>query len=207
MRQLSVFLLILLCGCSQESFNSPSVMPVVVRETGKGSSGILRIEIRDGNLCSSGTAFVIRQGGKDYVITATHTLNNKGIIYLMYEDRTPMPFEIRRIIRNEGVDAAAIEAVGIPEHVRRLDVGNAIIGNSVEAEGFPEAKERVSVRGGVISRMLEASCKIRNGMSGGPLISGGKVVGVLSSRVLRNDDELSSHVDMQDVLGMIEGAK
>jgi len=170
-------------------------------------SGLLRVEWRVGNLTSFGTGFLVANNGRDYLITAAHIVEDEtGKLYLMFEDGTPVPFTAKRMYKEKGLDAVAVEVADVPSFVPRYTTGILGVGDTVAAYGFPEAKGRFEVRGDVVTRVIEASCRIQNGMSGGPLMVNGKVVGVLSSRVFKSDGtEASIHSDMTDVLGMING--
>lgn len=205
MRTCAVILtLFLLTGCAERPFERRTL-----RCDSRHADGILMLEWRVGVITHGGTAFVLRHKGKDYVITTAHTVEDKsGRLHLMDATGTPVPFLVKRRLEQEGVDAVAFEVTSLPDSVRRFQAATAAIGGVVEAYGYPASttgRKCVRAPGRAVTRVLEATCPIKNGMSGGPLLDADrKVVGVASSRVLRNDGkEFSSHADMADVLTLI----
>ena len=198
----SILMLLVLCGCSQ----APPTRTAPCAAT--KASGILMMEWRVGAITHGGTAFVLRHAGKDYVVTAAHTVSDpEGKLHLMDAGGTPVPFIVQSVHRREGVDAVIFEVTSLPESVRRFRASTAAPGAPVEAYGYPaslEARTCVRAAGNARTRLLSASCRIQSGMSGGPVLSkDGKAVGVVSSRVLGDEGETSSHVDMLDVLSLI----
>lgn len=176
-------LIALLCvGCGAMRPEAPPEAPQEttlinpIQVVNSCNTPVVRIESLKDGVSSCGNATVVRRNGL-YVVTAWHIISDGGALTLWDGDK--------RIVCELGTprhkeDVAVIPVTG---RLEAFDVGGDIgIGSAVTVEGWL-GKKRVTMSGEVTDVSVTSSVPVEFGMSGAPLMCGGKVVGVTTSIV------------------------
>lgn len=124
-----------------------------------------------------GTSFAIRRGGEVYMLTAAHVVNEDGYSIEFDDPRARV-----RHIENYANDTAVIQMQRLPHDVDVIDVHNAPLhrGDKLTAIGFPQGGAMKKAEGTFVREGI-MTCPIQVGMSGGPVLYKGRVVGVIST--------------------------
>lgn len=152
-----------------------------------------------GNSKVSGSGFVVEKGGKKYVITNAHVVENaadgKGSLYVFSIDRTK--YEVKIVGGDTYFDFAVLEFITPPgKEIETIKFTTAAprIGDRVFAIGNPLGEYPYTVTDGIISAknrvrngitgkfgFLQSTATVIWGNSGGPLVNQkGEVVGINS---------------------------
>ncbi len=177
------------------NFAIPSVIRVLIPRLNKG-----------------GTAFFHKTGN---AITAAHVVDSCSPADIQLIDFKGKKYPVDEIIKNETIDLAIliVENNANPQHTLEISTDeNFPIGLQVSTWGFPggykgyrplllsgylSGVEMFRVKGGAISPRLVVNAAFNNGNSGGPLldIEGGKVIGVVSSKLAPLPDHITSALE------------
>lgn len=207
-----LILLLLLVGCT-------SSQTIEHTESGIARDNIIRFAWKFENRTGWGTGFFISHQGRDLLVTADHNLGisvdinaSRGHLQLYSQRLEEVDVNILATHRFREIDVAIFEVESIPGGFEPLPVGNVSGGDRVEILGFPENKAPTSNPGEVVKIEIFTNAELISGMSGGPVISNGKVVGVNSHRTIVSDTntqevlfQAASHSSILDALHLLEG--
>lgn len=192
---------------------------IVANHTAKRS--VVRIFSRDGiEPIKSGSGFFISLNNKTYLITARHVLSNpKNLLRITDSDANEVKLTISKTHVMEYYDATIFELTGeVPPSVSIIPVshGDEIATNYKDCivYGYPGKSSLISAYGKAkksfvalnATTLLEgviSDCKVRKGMSGGPVLVNGKVVGV-NSFFIKYKKRYNFHVDMSLIINTIK---
>lgn len=188
----NIFIGILLClcvGCSQKVDNSQVIRSIKTEKPYYGkSSPILRISAysKHGSAIytAHGTAFVTKYRDQIVIITARHVTEGCYAFRFFTSDRKPLEVIVKRLIVVSNLDAAIFKVSYISAQIDPMVVGKTKLGSACETHGFPENKGIKVYKGNVISAPVSTSADVFSGMSGGPVTTNGKVVGLISCQII-----------------------
>lgn len=170
--------LVLLMGCSEGT--SQAV---------RGDKGpVLILRVSRGNVSSCGSASIVSYNGRKYVLTAWHTLDKGGEISL-YDGEDRLQLELGAVTALKELDVAVLPIAAGGEQLAayELDFSAPAQGTRCQVLGYTSDHEYVVRQGEVTEVIASTSCQVEHGLSGGPLISDGKVVGVTTSILIKTD--------------------
>lgn len=167
---------------------------------------VLRIEYeRQNGTTNTGSAFCIKG---DYIITAAHVLQGNGTLRIKNRHYKLVKCDIIKIEIIPGTDAAIISVANLPSYITRLEVGSVKLDYDAKAYGYPFNANYSMRKGKTTNIIISTNCKVSSGMSGGPLLQDGKVVGIISGRTFdRRSGEGSDHLLINTVMEYIKRRK
>lgn len=155
-----------------------------------------------------GTGFIIRiRAGKAYVISAAHVVEGgqNHEIYLFNQPNEPLRGRVIDMEAGEPFGLALLEInvdEGLIPGLKELELGSASGlrgGEGVQVIGFPARTRQWTILPAAVARIegrkIVFAGSIQGGNSGGPVLLGGKVVGVV---VERNESESLSYAAQAD---------
>lgn len=143
----------------------------------------------------SGSGLVIKDEGKIYILTNAHCVENSVRVRVRLANDRKKKYETTRKCVSYQCDLALLE-VNDPEFenlVEPVQLGEMThLQQKVETIGFPMGGDEISITKGIVSRIevqdyamsdlnmlqVQVDSAVNHGNSGGPVFSGGKVVGV-----------------------------
>jgi len=205
------FFTLLLPGCGAGVRNVPYIRPLPkvseVPFTGRADP-ILRLEAvaryGENTISHYGSAFVTKYKGKTIIVTALHVVSGGEVFKFYTEDRKYVEVTYSRVIGLPPLDSAVFFVKSISADIKPLQAAKMYLGDDCKTIGFSDNKEKEVNVGKVLSKATSTTADVNCGMSGGPVITRGNVVGIISSKVIRSHDETKSLVaslfDVFDVL-------
>jgi S1-C subfamily serine protease len=208
MRVIIALLLLTLVGCRPPERMSEVAGTLVL------SDPVVRVSATsDGRQFSRGSGCIVEYAGKKYVLTAWHVLEGKSRVYLHNAADKPIDIELGKPLRLAGDDLVVLPVLrsggGIP--ALPLSLTATLVNGPCEERGYPMNGEQVQRRGRATTVVFITDCQIDHGMSGGPVIVNGEVVGVTTSIVVESAEGKPDrmiggrHVDTRVVRQMITG--
>jgi hypothetical protein len=99
------------------------------------------------------------------------------------------------------LDTAVFVVKNMSAKITPLEAGNFRILQKCQTIGFPENGDKAIYTGRSIKMGITTTSRVDSGMSGGPTLSQGKVVGIISSKILNQDKKGAQSViiKLQDV--------
>lgn len=162
---------------------------VTAQDVNTLKAGVVRVE--NGRLKEVGTGFIIKIDGNDvYIITAAHVVkgDQRPLIYLFSQQRDAVQAEV---LDRENDDTKGLALLRMKVRsttgimaLRMSHTAQLSGGEDVKVIGFPDGIAFWTVGSGSIARIegrnLVFSGPIRGGNSGGPVISNGLVIGIVT---------------------------
>lgn len=143
---------------------------------------VFRIQCRSGNVISHGTAFAIQHDGKTYLVTAYHLMNEGGILsyYTRDWEKVSFTYHTAKVLKDYDLHIARVSDIQPPVIPYTLsDTWKA--GDACMALGYVKSETFTSMQGRIRDAKLYSTAPIDHGMSGGPLLRNGKVIGMTTS--------------------------
>jgi serine protease Do len=176
-------------------------------------SGVLRVENRACGRAMLGSGFLV---DRRHVVTAAHVVDAAGTIVLRRDGRVVARGTL--VGTDDARDVAMIRLDRtVDGHVFELSTGAARRGDRVNAVGYPRDAPLVQAPGSVIGTattvpargvarraLIESDAVVSPGESGGPLLAGGKVVGMIDLSSARGTGLPSFAVSARDLRPSIE---
>lgn len=203
MRKTLVLCLLLMClGCSKEPQPKAELFipPIGIPKVEKAYTGtikpILRIassspyqkcQPQDAIVTSYGTAFVTKLDGRVVIVTAYHVVDDGQWFHFYTEDRKRVEVKFSRVHMIPSLDTAVFIVDKISAKVTPYEPDVFGILQNCQTIGFPENGNKAIYTGKSIKMGVTTTSRVDSGMSGGPTLSSGKVVGIISSKILNND--------------------
>jgi len=158
---------------------------------------------------AQGTGFFLKIEGKIYLVSANHVLQNNGCLYqFQTKHRVSIRLEIGEIQEVKDYDISYVEVIKMPSNFKIFSVSRTLAfrSDNVKSFGIAAGKNYHMHEGEIIKfendkRVYLTDMFLIPGMSGGPLLLNGKVIGVNS---MTTPYGISMHVD---VCTMIEHIK
>ncbi|WP_295457289.1 SUMF1/EgtB/PvdO family nonheme iron enzyme [uncultured Thiodictyon sp.] len=156
------------------------------------AAAVVRIEAAPGGQARSGSGFVVRiEGESAYVATAAHVVEGEPAPRLYFRDY-PQRAHAARVVRLEGANPEGLAVLllesGLPAGIQALAMApgggdDLEAGDSVTALGVPAGlRTWAAIQGTVVAwkdRAILFSGGVDEGNSGGPLLKGAGVVGLV----------------------------
>lgn len=145
-----------------------------------------------------GSCFAIRHRGQVYLLTAAHVVDEDGYS-IEFEDSHAQVRQVKAF----GNDSAVMRMNRLPRGVDVIDVCQKPLrrGRKLTALGFPQGGAMKKAQGSFVREGV-MTCPIQVGMSGGPVLHKGQVVGVIST--LYPELGVASYAPIQEVLAAID---
>jgi len=180
------------------------ILPKLTENVYKGKSGpILRLkasEIKTNFIVSScGSAFVTKFQGRTVIVTAFHVTQGMNVYQFYTEDRKYVKVLIEKIVFVPQLDATVFFVSYVSAEITPLEHNTAQIGKVCTTTGYPAEGPKTTHLGKLLSSSIESSAVVDRGMSGGPVISNGKVVGIISAKIVTNGPEESVLIRLSDI--------
>ena len=214
-RLISLVLLLWFVGCSGSTNKASSMGAFVLEDRNLSalhSEPILRIKASHPEgaaiVSSYGTAFLTTHKDRLILVTANHVVKD-AVEFFFYNDRHErVDIVIGKIVLIPSLDSAVLYPTFIGPTIEPLQSDSMQIGSDCTLVGFPFDGEKVRTNGVVLSSFFETSAMAESGMSGGPVIRDGKVVGVISSIIKTSSTAKvvpqSSVARLSDVLNQLK---
>jgi S1-C subfamily serine protease len=189
---------------------NPPVLTTVDKAYYGEAEPILRLQasvIRgdDSTLTSYGTAFVVKRNDDVYIISALHVVSGMNQFKFYTRDRKWVSVEVKNINRYDSLDAVVFHVKSISAKINPLLYTNFNTRTKCTTIGFPHNDKYTTGEGKIIGSYTSTSCYVESGMSGGPVISDGKVIGMISSKVLGSSDGTKSIIiRVEDILNEVQ---
>jgi S1-C subfamily serine protease len=203
MKKLLLVLLLFICGCSNQSLVFPdspplpelTISPFPIMENAPveygETSAIVRVKSShiispDLMISQYGSGSFIKYKNKNYLVTAYHVVNEnpRSEISVFTNDRKQIKMHIVKIIHVVPLDVTLYEIDEWTAKIKFFEIDDMKLGDQVVNNGFPENGDFLSSKGEVKGISVSSSAIAESGMSGGPVLKDGKVVGVITSKIL-----------------------
>jgi len=189
-----VVICFLFCGCvSQENISNDFTYNI--------KKSVVRVQSQKGNRFSMGTGVIVFYKGKLLLLTANHVVYDKSLVTLWTPERKEIKYKEDYIQRIEDADVFVMVLEKIDKQVIPAMISwEGSLGESVEALGFPNDGSLVRIKGVIKKCQVETSIPMDHGMSGGPLVSEGKVIGINSSIIIQEGKKGGGHIFLKDII-------
>ncbi|HXQ69317.1 MAG TPA: serine protease [Pyrinomonadaceae bacterium] len=206
---LAVLILVLCVFVSAPSFN------IKAQDLAQAKTAVVRIKNNDKQ--ETGTGFILKiEGDVAYIITAAHVIRGEQnpLVFLFTQQRNGLRADTLHI-EDDDVKGLALLTVKLPgtAGVSALSLGPTSRfdgGEDVKVIGFP-GTDLWTVAGGTVSRIdgrnLVFSAGIRGGNSGGPVISNGKVIGIVTDVIINNNQASAFAARSEAIEPYVNGLK
>jgi len=210
MRKLLICLLLLSgCGTTTSTIKLLNEEEAdTVRTEASCSDPVLRVSYlhKDGMTSDRGTGTLVKHRGQLIVLSAYHVFSdpNGETIELYTVDNWKIKFTLVKTKIFADCDIIAIYVKDMTVNVKPMAVGSAKLDSTVTAVGYPDNREQVHNSGKVINIEIEASARVRSGMSGGPLVVNKRIVGVTTKTLLSSRRGNGGvHVPIEKILELL----
>ena len=179
------YLLLLTLLCS-----SCTVPPKMSEIDTKEIPPILRVEHHMGVITSHGSGVLVKYKGQLMIISAHHVFEyctDASTISFLTQDRKPFKCILKRIVMLPAHDMIVIYVSNIASNITPMQVGSYQLNDTGFAAGYPDNERLLYGIGQITSERIRYSGTVKSGMSGGPLIVNGRVVGIASTRTAGED--------------------
>ena len=205
-------MLLVSTGCSEEKpsayildcDNLPEVELGYKHENDKEIPGIYKIHAFRIDGLASGTAFTIQHNKKTYLVTAAHVMDRSYGVLLRYKGRG---ISFRMIEGRQRSDVIVFRVEGyFPGHLK-VDKLFYQKFESYEVYGYAGGKSLVKMKCALSPDFgyLNSSAFVEKGMSGGPLMKNGRVVGVTVAKLIEKSGmTYSRHIPISLVRKLID---
>jgi len=215
---LLLILFILMFGCSpispNDDLSSYIVEPVEEKPFYGKADPVLRVECSwkesgsDLRYTACGSAFLTKYKEQKVIVTALHVVEHGNIYRFYTEDRKRIDVLIEKLVVIHGLDTAVFFITYTSAFITPMEPGTLYIGGDCTTIGYPDGKERKSFSGKSINVVTGTTANVDSGMSGGPVVSNGKVVGVISSKVVSSSDGSKSNIyRLSDIFETLDNSK
>jgi S1-C subfamily serine protease len=182
------------------------------RPNGSPASGVLRVEIRSCGTTMLGSGFLV---GARHLVTAAHVVDSAGAISLRRDGRV--------VARGALVGSDAVHDLALIQldravdgHVFALSTRTPRRGDRVNAVGYPRDAPLVQAPGSVLGTattlptagvarrsLIQTDAVVSPGESGGPLLAGRKLVGMIDLSSARGTGRPSFAVAARDLAPLV----
>jgi len=199
------FAFLLLSGCLKTYDNS--VYNPIIKICSNTKKGIVR-----------GTGFIISYKKNFFLITAAHVVAGSELMWLFNKNETNSKIIPKQYFSPYADDIAIVIISDVPRQIKpmKLYKGKVKTGILCEAYGYKYGFDYVVAGGlllnsgftvnGKVKNHLLTSCEIFTGMSGGPLVYNGQVIGV-NSQILYckgKDLQYGVHVPVKELINWFD---
>jgi hypothetical protein len=172
----------------------------------------------------AGTAFLVRHGDRNYIVTNFHVVSLMKDYYIETDDKVRTK-DVTLLATDRADDLAVLEAKGLPDSIKPLEYTETYAtSESIYVIGFPDMRskvDRVNFATGVISdasylapvyigtgtcRNIQITAPVSPGSSGSPVLDDeARVIGVIAWSFTPEDDIQAGNyaVPFKDVLALI----
>jgi len=205
MKKIIIILTMFLVGCfpiKKEKQNQCSAIFQVCHDHSKG--------------VSCGSAFLVKYRNKMFVLTAAHVVYDGNMIWLLKYNNEVSPIKIISVINPNFEDIAILLVDGIPKNHPYFELASAK-GLSIEkVESYGYNKYLFKSKGNLLDMQFATSakgqaktyllsdCQMIGGMSGGPLLYEGKVIGVNIAKMVDIEGLRGVHVDVDNFIDELD---
>jgi len=145
-------------------------------------------------ISSNGTAFLTTYNGEVVIVTAFHVASGATQHRFYTKDRQFIQVDIAKIRHIPSIDATIIYPSYISAKIKPFEFKRVTIGEDCNTIGFPSGGERTEYKGRITSSALSSTARVDQGMSGGPVLHNGKVIGIVSAKVTSSSDNTRSYL-------------
>jgi S1-C subfamily serine protease len=203
MKKFLLVLLLCLCGCSEPFLQPPKqpkgestakTFPVQTYAVERGETiPVIRVafsypmmyEGRVAQVTQHGSGSFVKHNGKIYIVTARHVVADSpiGKVQFLTFDKKEIKVTIVKTFHVESLDTTVYEVTDVSAKIKYYELGDVNVGDTTENIGFPLGGDIFKSTGRVLGISISGSGFVESGMSGGPVLKDGKLVGVITSKV------------------------
>jgi len=202
MKKLMLLAALLTTSCTVQTTNYP-----VFSESSSYAvqNPVIRVRHTIGAVTNHGTGVIICRSGQIMVVSAYHVFEDYTSpeeIRFLTQDRKPIKCKITKVVPLPAHDTMVIYVSDLSPKIKPMSVGTAKLRDKGAAMGYPKDGKFEVHSGFVNSERIQFKGTVKSGMSGGPLVVNGKVVGLASTRTL--DESAGEFVPLEKVLELLK---